>query len=447
MGVTMNDVTKKYGLLTAVTMIVGICIGSGIFFKSDNILIATGGSIAMGIALFAVAAICIIFGGLTISELASRTEEMGGLISYAEVFVSKSAGCGIGWFQMLVYYPSITAVVAWVVGVYTCILFNLGNSLSLQLGIGYAFLCLCFLYNLFLPRFGAVVQNGTTFIKLIPLFLLGILGFALGDPINGLAQTNPSTLTGVGFLTALGPIAYSFDGWIVATAISHELKSAKKNMPRALLIGPLVVLFIYALYFGGISVYVGPQQVMELGDAHVSVAAQQLLGTWFSKAVVIFVIISVIGTVNGLVTGYIRMPYALAIRPGMMPFAHVFGRLNNHQMPGWSALLAWGITTLWTGIHYLCTRFDLIPNSDVSEGAIIISYIFYALLYYQVFKMYRQGVIKSIFKGVVCPLFATMGSLVILSGGLQSSFFWGYLVFCLAISLGAVAYYRHSCKQ
>ena len=41
-----NDVTKKYGLFTAITMIVGICIGSGIFFKSDNVLIATNGSIA-----------------------------------------------------------------------------------------------------------------------------------------------------------------------------------------------------------------------------------------------------------------------------------------------------------------------------------------------------------------------------------------------------------------
>ena len=44
-----NDVTKKYGLFTAITMIVGICIGSGIFFKSDNVLIATNGSIALGV--------------------------------------------------------------------------------------------------------------------------------------------------------------------------------------------------------------------------------------------------------------------------------------------------------------------------------------------------------------------------------------------------------------
>ena len=57
---------KKYGLITAITMIVGIVIGSGIFFKSDNILIYTNGSIEKGIVVFSIAAIGIIFGSLTI---------------------------------------------------------------------------------------------------------------------------------------------------------------------------------------------------------------------------------------------------------------------------------------------------------------------------------------------------------------------------------------------
>ena len=41
----MEQPKRRYGLFTAITMIIGICIGSGIFFKSDNILVATGGSI------------------------------------------------------------------------------------------------------------------------------------------------------------------------------------------------------------------------------------------------------------------------------------------------------------------------------------------------------------------------------------------------------------------
>ena len=54
---------KRYSLFTAICLIVGICIGSGIFFKSDNILIATGGNVALGVAMMLLAATTIIFGG------------------------------------------------------------------------------------------------------------------------------------------------------------------------------------------------------------------------------------------------------------------------------------------------------------------------------------------------------------------------------------------------
>ncbi len=442
----MKDVSKKYGLSTAIAMIIGICIGSGIFFKSDNILVATNGSIGLGVLLFSLAAVSIIFGSLSISELASRTDQAGGLVSYAETFLGKPMGCAFGWFQTFIYFPTITAVVSWVVGVYISILFHLGNSLLLQLAIGYVFLIVCFAYNLLIPRFGAAVQNATAIIKLIPLFLLGICGMIFGDPVGGFSAIDHTTLQSAGILTALGPIAYSFDGWIVSTSISHELHDAKRNMPRALMIAPLVVLGIYIFYFVGISCYVGPEQVIALGDEHVSVAAENLLGAWFSKAVIVFVIISVIGTVNGLVTGYIRMPYSLAIRPGMFPAANVFSRLDKHDMPASSAALSFALTTFWMVIHYFVTTFDLLPNSDISEGAIVISYLFYVLLYYRVYKMYRSGEIKSVFRGIICPVLATFGSLTILSGGVQNSMFWGYLAFSIAFSFLATVYYRKNSK-
>ncbi len=75
---------KRYGLLTAITMITGIVIGSGIFFKSDDVLRYTNGNMLLGIIVFLIAAIAIVFGSLTISQLASRPDEPGGLISYAE---------------------------------------------------------------------------------------------------------------------------------------------------------------------------------------------------------------------------------------------------------------------------------------------------------------------------------------------------------------------------
>jgi APA family basic amino acid/polyamine antiporter len=78
---------RRYGLFTAITMITGVVIGSGIFFKADNVLSYTNGNVLLGIIIFAVAAMAIIFGCLSISQLANLTDKPGGLIAYTEEFV------------------------------------------------------------------------------------------------------------------------------------------------------------------------------------------------------------------------------------------------------------------------------------------------------------------------------------------------------------------------
>ena len=440
-----ND--KQYGLFTAITMIIGICIGSGIFFKSDNILIATQGSIFLGVCLFTLAAFAIIFGSLTISELASRSENPGGLITYVEDFIGDKAACSFGWFQTFIYYPTITVVVAWVVGVYISILFHLNATLELEVLIGFIFITFCFLYNVVSPMIGKIFQNGSTIIKLIPLLLLGVLGMVFGDPIGGLTDLTTNELFSVSWLTALGPIAYSYDGWIISTSIAHEVKDSKKTMPKAFMIAPLIVLIIYVTYFVGVSSYLGPDVVMALGDEHVSVAATQLIGSEFAKMIVVFVIISVMGTVNGLVTGYIRIPYSLALRENMMPFSKkLTSKLSHHGIPVVSAIFAYILCTLWLGIHYLTMKYQLLPNSDVSEISIAISYLLYIMLYYQVYRLYKEKQITSKFKGVICPILATVGSLIILSGGIQNKLFIYYLIICAIVMMLGRVYYSKKLK-
>lgn len=434
---------EKYSLLTAITMIVGTCIGSGIFFKSDNILIATNGSIMLGVILFVLAAIAIIFGSLSVGELAAKTNEPGGLVTYAQEFVNAKTACGFGWFLTFIYYPTIAVVVSWVIGVYVDILFHLQATLELQMIIGFIFLSICFVYNILLPKLGAIFQDVSTFIKMLPLLLLGILGILFGDPLAGLGDIGPTTLLSSSWIMALGPIAYSYDGWIVATFIAHEVKDAKKAMPKALTIAPLIVLAIYTLYFVGITSYLGVDQVMALGDAHVSVAASALLGNTFAKMIVVFVIISVMGTVNGLVTGYMRMPYSLALRKGMFLWEAQLKKVDEKlDIPVYSAIFAFVVCTIWMVIHYLCTRFNILPNSDVSEIAISMAYMLYIVLYYQVYQLYRRKEIKSFFKGVICPLLATLGSFIILSGGMQSQYFIYYLFICGLVYLISQVYYH-----
>lgn len=86
----MENKIERYGLITTISMIVGIVIGSGIFFKINNILIATNGNVYLGILVFAFASLAIIFGSLTLAELAFRSKNNGGIVSYANDIYGKT---------------------------------------------------------------------------------------------------------------------------------------------------------------------------------------------------------------------------------------------------------------------------------------------------------------------------------------------------------------------
>lgn len=436
---------KKYGLFTAIAMIIGIVIGSGIFFKSDNILIATNGNVVMGVLVFCLAALCVIFGCLNIAELARRTEGTGGIIAYAEKFVSKKASCIFGWFYVLLYYPTLIVVVAWVIGIYSTMLFGIDGSLENQILIGTLFIVFLYIINTLSAKLGGYFQNSATLIKLIPLILIAVYGLFFSD-FSGLTPENLALVKSTSWIAAIAPIAFSFDGWVVATSISNEIKNAKRNLPLALIIGPLFILIVYIAYFVGISVLVGPENVMALGDKHVDVAAKAIFGDTGAKAILVFVIISVIGTVNGLIMGLIRLPYSLALR-NMLPFSSKLNIINEKfEMPINSSIFSFIITLAWLLVHYLTQKFNLLPNSDVSEISVVMSYVLYCILYVAVFKMGTRGEIKGFIKGRLYPIMGFLGSFVILIGGNQNPLFIYYALFCLLVILFSTKFYNDNKK-
>lgn len=427
-------------------MIIGICIGSGIFFKSDNILSATGGSVLLGVVVFLLGATSIIFGGLCISELASRTDRPGGIITYVEEFVDEKFACGMGWFQIFVYFPTITAVVSWVVGIYICLLFGWKGTLENQMLIGFLFYTFCFLMNSLSAKLGGGVQNLSTVVKMIPLLVIAVCGLLFGNPSAGFQSIPVQKLEGAAWLSAIGPVAFSFDGWAISTSIASEIRNSKKNLPKALVIAPLVILATYVAYFIGVSSLLAPQKIIEMQDAHVYAVAGKLFGGFGAQLILIFVIIAVMGTVNGITLGYIRMPYSMALRgEKMFPLSKFLVKQSGKQeMPVHSAVFCYFITLFWSAIHFITVKFSLLPNSDISEISIVMSYLFYIVLYYKVFTLYRKGEIHSAFRGVAVPVLATLGSVFVLSGGLQSKLFFLYAAICILTVLISFAYYnRH----
>ena len=108
-----NKLEKKYGLLTAICMVVGIVVGSGVFFKAQTILEKTGGDMPLGILAWVIGGVIMIFCILGFSVMAQKYEKVNGAVDYAEAACGEKYAYMLGWFMSTIYYPSMTSVLAW----------------------------------------------------------------------------------------------------------------------------------------------------------------------------------------------------------------------------------------------------------------------------------------------------------------------------------------------
>ena len=421
----------KFGLPTAVTMIVGIVIGSGIFFKADSLYVITNGNILLGCIYWLLGAFGIIFGGLTIAEWAKRLDTVGGLISYSEMAFGKVFGFLAGWFQTIIYLPALCAIIAFVCGIYISQLFGFGGMAWIWL---FTFLSLLFIFllNIFATKLAATFQTTTVIIKLIPLIIFAIVGIVFGNPSTVLIDGVSLPLL---FATSSGivAVAFSYDGWLVAPSICHEIKDAKRNLSLALTLAPIFIMVIYIAYYVGVSVVVGPEFIQTVVDGTSTIptvykAAQILFGDGGAKLILVAVVLSILGVLNGLVLGLTRMPYALALRKEI-PFSDKIAIVNKkYDMPLYSCLITIFITLLWLGIHYLSTVIPALGTLDISSLPIIMTYFFYILLYIGIIKLYLAKQIKSFFSGMIFPILAIIGALVVIYGGFTMENFEIYLL-------------------
>ena len=436
-----------YGVFTATAMIVGIVIGSGIFFKSDDILNYTGGNVFLGVLVFCIGAFGIIFGSLTLTELSMRTLKNGGAVGYYEEFVSPKIASGFGWFQTFVYFPTLTVILSWVAGIYTCLLFGIENTLETQVLIGLFYMVLFFALNILSVKLGGYFQNATALIKLIPLLGIALVSLFWSQPVPALEAGIELVKTrdvGIAWLAALVPIAFSFDGWIVSTSIASEVKNPKKNMTLALIIGPIIVLGVYLMFFLGLNKMLGAEYILSTRDAAINKVGEMLLGGNGTRILLTFVVISVLGVVNGVILGGLRMPQAMASK-NMIPGSVKVKEINpKYQLSLRSCAIHFVASLAWMAVHYITQKTNALVGGDISEISIVFSYACYIVLYLKVLSMKKDKTINSVFKGVICPVFAIIGASIIFIGGFITNpvYVTFFILFCLSVCLAGIFYYK-----
>ncbi len=304
-----DQLQKRYGLAMAIAMVVGIVIGSGVFFKAETVLKATGGDVITGILAWAIVGVVMIICAYTFSILASRYEKVNGVVDYAEVMVGPRYGYYMGWFMTFIYQPCITSVLAWVSARYTCVLLGWDITGGACMTIAGFYLIMSYAVNTLSPIIGGKVQVSTTVIKLIPLAAMAIIG-TISGLINGTtaqyftAAAPAAAADGTGLFTSVVAVAFAYEGWIIATSINAELRDAKKNLPRALIGGSIIVVAVYILYYIGLASVVPSSVLMESGEQSARIAFSQVFGNVGGTLLFVFVIISCVFMVSAAIIGH-----------------------------------------------------------------------------------------------------------------------------------------------
>lgn len=368
-------------------MVVGTVIGSGVFFKAQNVLVATGGNMPLGIWAWIITGLIMIVCSLQFASMATKHEKVSGVVDYAEATCGKSYAYYLAWFMVNVYYPGMTSVLAWVSARYFGVLFGWNLAGPEVLCLAGFFLIASYTMNALSPKMAGKFQVSSTIIKLIPITLMAIVGTIVGL-VNGTLTNNFTTVvteavggTSGGLFAAIVATVFAYEGWIVATSINAELKDAKKNLPIALIIGSIIVVTAYVLYYIGVAGGASNAVLMEEGA---TTAFKNIFGGIGGTILNICIVISCLGTLNGLMVAATRGMYAIATR-NQGPKQEMFKQIDkNTNMVTNSSIWGLFVCALWLVYFYganLTEGWFGYFNFDSSELPIVTIYALYVPIF------------------------------------------------------------------
>jgi APA family basic amino acid/polyamine antiporter len=410
-----QELSKKFGLFTAIAMVVGIVIGSGVFFKAEKILTATGGDLPLGILSWVIGGLIMISCACTFAIMATKYERVNGIVDYAEAAMGRTYGYYVGWFMAMIYYPTLTSVLAWVSARYTCVLFGWDITGGQCMTIAGFYLVASYALNALSPVLAGKFQVTATVIKLIPLALMAVVGTVYGMG-NGMIMRNFTTVVTeveptVALFTAVVATSFAYEGWIIATSINAELKDSKRNLPIALVAGTFGVMLVYILYYVGLAGAVTNETLMAGGQEGAKLAFETVFSNLGGTLVFVFVIISCLGTLNGLMLGCTRGVYSIAAR-GEGPAVAMFRQIDPvSNMPTNSAILGLLLSAVWLVYFYGANLTDPWFGFfcfDSSELPIVTLYAMYLPIF--VSFMRNEGDLPVLTRFVL-PALALCGSL------------------------------------
>ena len=368
-----KQLQKNLGIAAALSTVVGMVIGGGVFFKPQAVYTLTGGAPGLGILAWIIAGIMTITAGLTAAEVSAAIPKTGGMMVYIEEIYGKKLGFLTGWMQTVLFFPATAAAIAVMFGQQAAILLN-NPSIVMPMSIGV--ILLIGILNTFGSKTSGAIQTVSTVCKLIPLVLIIVFGFIKGSGDNPIM--NPLVAEGIRPMGIIGQllvaILFAYDGWINVGALAGEMKNPGKDLPKAI-IGGLSIVMAINVVINLAYLWVLPASELAQYASPASIVAEKIFGPVGGKLINVGILVSVFGCLNGYLLTGPRIPYTLANQK-LLPAT--FGKLNKNGVPANATLFM----VVLSVIYALSGQFNLL--SDLSMFAI---WAFYTLTFIGVIKL------------------------------------------------------------
>lgn len=131
---TTEELNRSLGLWSALSIVIGTIIGSGIFFKQASVLDSAGSS-SLALLAWVIGGVITLTSGLTVAEIGAQMPYTGGLYVYIENIYGRLLGFLSGWMQAIVYGPAIIAAVAGFMSILMTELFGLSAAWRVPLAV------------------------------------------------------------------------------------------------------------------------------------------------------------------------------------------------------------------------------------------------------------------------------------------------------------------------
>lgn len=413
----MTEIKKQYGIWTGIAMVVGIVIGSGVFLKAGGVLKLAGGNLKLSILAWFIGGLIMITSSFCFAVFATKVTKYNGVVDYVEVASNEKVGYSLAWMITSFYYPIVASIVALFAGSYFFKMIGLNIGLTDWQNFLFAFgiITLVVIMNYLSPIIASRFQISATVVKLIPILLIAIGGLFASLIVGndyGIINAFKNNAEGyeLNFGEAVKKTAFAYEGWVCATAINAELKDSKKNLPKALVGGTIAILVFYIVYYVSLSAILGNEANIIQDEKAPIVAFQKMFGTIGGSIFTFFIMISCLGTVNGVTMGCCRGMYTMSCRgQGIAP--EKFSKIGkNKNISFLSCIYGYGCILLMLLVWYLAMHnvwiFGHLGSMDEIICAII--YAIYITMYIFIMKNFKE---LNVVKRFILPGLAIIGSL------------------------------------